>query len=676
MPKPVTHPPAAANPRVPKYRAEIDGLRALAVLPVVLFHAKLGFPGGFVGVDVFFVISGFLITQILLRDLDAGTFRYDAFWMRRVRRLFPASCAMILATMAAGWWILPPSIYADLGKQALATAGLVSNIYLWRFTDYWGVQAEDTVLLHMWSLALEEQFYLAMPFILSWLHRRHRSSIPSILAITGCMSLGLCVWGTVHHRSATFYLLPTRAWELLLGGLLACRVRSPRPSAVPAPVLKILAWAGVGMIVAAMFGFDSNTPFPGWRALVPCIGTACFLASTSFIDSVPKTLLSLCVPQFIGMVSYSLYLWHWPILVLGRFLLSSGDDDFATNIALMIVSLVVATLSWRLIETPFRVTGSRRGGHLACTPNSSLATLATGFVAMVIVSSTLVAFDGPSRLAFRRRDVADMESRLRFDWSKDCSDDALQQGGVRIGDPNKPVDVVLLGSSHGVVYVEALDAFLREHRIGGASFARGEEDPLLATDPTSYTRRDLNLAMRDRAIASRIAEWKPRIVLCCHRWSQALTTSIPGENHSGDSLRQRSASLAAHVSASAEFWGREGSRVLIVGEVPRNSSGKAKFEALLYIDWPTWREPGKTASLRHSAADVLRSRDGKTYDYLDVAPLFFDDQGGVRVTGEDGSWWYWDDNHLTVDGARMVIEFALGPWILEHICRTRNTTDE
>lgn len=651
------------------YRAEIDGLRALAVLAVLLFHAKLGCPGGFVGVDIFFVISGFLITQIILRDLDGNTFRYDAFWMRRIRRLFPASFAMILATICIGWWILPPTIYFDLGKQALATAGLVSNIYLWRSTDYWGMQAEDTILLHMWSLALEEQFYLIVPFVLTWLHRRRRSSIMPILVIAGSLSLGLCIWGTVHYRSATFYLLPTRAWELLIGGLLACGVRSSRLPSVPSPILQLLAWVGMGMITTAIFSFDANTSFPGWRALVPCIGTACFLASTTYTDSVPKAVLSLTVLRFIGMISYSLYLWHWPILVLGRFFLSSGDDDFATNVGLSILSLIVAILSWQFIETPFRAAGPRDGILPAGISLASPLVLATGFVALVVAGLTLVAFGGPSRLAIRRRDVSKIESRLRFDWSTDCAEAALKRGGVRIGDPAKPVNVVLLGSSHGVVYVEALDHFLLKHGLGGVSFARGEEDPLMATSPTTYTRRGLNVAMRDREIGARLAEWKPRIVLCCHRWSQSLTTPIPGESRSDDPRRLRAESLAAHVTTSAKSWGRHGSRVAIVGEVPRNSSGKTKFEALLYVDHPAWHEPNQSASLRQMAADVIRDNAGETYEYLDAAHLLVDTRGRIQVTGDGGQWWYWDDNHLTVDGASMVIERTIGPWIIEQIQR-------
>ena len=208
-----------------KYRAHVDGLRAVAVLPVLFFHADLGFTGGYVGVDVFFVISGFLITGLILRDLDAGKFSIVKFWERRVRRIMPALAVVVLASLAAGWFLLLPQGFKELGESAVAQTLLSSNIYFWIKSwigvGYFTPDAEVKPLLHTWSLAVEEQFYLFFPFLLLALKRIARHSIvPAILLLAG-ISFALSVWCSYRYPSANFYLLPTRAWELLIGSFLA-----------------------------------------------------------------------------------------------------------------------------------------------------------------------------------------------------------------------------------------------------------------------------------------------------------------------------------------------------------------------------------------------------------------------------------------------------------------------
>src|SRR3954464_14933807 len=206
------------------YRPDIDGLRALAVLPVLLFHADLACPGGYVGVDVFFVISGYLITSLILKDLDRGTFSLADFWMRRIRRILPALVAVTMVTALAGWFLLIPSAYASLGKSIVGLALLVSNMQFWRETGYFTATAEEKPLLHTWSLAVEEQFYLFVPVLLLMLARvlRLRRAF-WLIALAAVASLGLSIYGTKWYAAATFYLLPTRAWELFVGSLLAIR---------------------------------------------------------------------------------------------------------------------------------------------------------------------------------------------------------------------------------------------------------------------------------------------------------------------------------------------------------------------------------------------------------------------------------------------------------------------
>jgi len=282
---------------------------------------------------------------------------------------------------------------------------------------------------------------------------------------------------------------------------------------------------------------------------------------------------------------------------------------------------------------------------------------------MLTVGSVLVAFDGPSRLAVRRADIQGIMKTLKLGWA-DCAADDLIRGGRRIGDPTQPVEVVLLGSSHGVVYVEALDEFLRSHGVGGVSFARGEESPLIAGVAGLRTRRGLDVAMRDREIDSWIAAWKPRVVLCCHRWSHELLTATASTPNGNGEYDDRASEFAQRVAASVESWSKYGAHVVLVGEVPQNSYSKAKFEALLYLGGAVWKEPVRAGTFRRLAANVLRNGAGTAYDYLDVAPLFLDGESNVRVMSATGALWYGDDNHMSDHGARAVVGTSIGPLLV------------
>ena len=217
-----------------KYRPDVDGLRAVAVTLVLLFHAGLGFSGGFIGVDVFFVISGFLITGLILKEQESGKFSLANFWVRRIRRIIPAATVVVVAVLVAGFFILLPRDYEDLGKSAIAQQLMLSNVYFWRNTGYFDGPADLKALLHTWSLAVEEQFYLGYPFLMMLLHRFGRKVTVGALTFLGVGSLIVSVYGVEHHPSATFFLLPTRAWELLIGGLI-CFL--PKPTRVPSWLL-------------------------------------------------------------------------------------------------------------------------------------------------------------------------------------------------------------------------------------------------------------------------------------------------------------------------------------------------------------------------------------------------------------------------------------------------------
>jgi peptidoglycan/LPS O-acetylase OafA/YrhL len=336
------------------YRPDIDGLRAIAVLSVLFFHADLGCSGGFVGVDVFFVVSGYLITGLILKDIDAGRFGITQFWERRIRRILPALSIVVLFCLAMGWFFFSPLDYRKLGQSAFAQALLVSNIFFWQTAGKAGYFDESSVeitpLLHTWSLAVEEQFYLLFPFLLLACRGFSRRRLARLTLVLGAISLGLSVYCSYYYRVANFYLLPTRAWELLIGAWPAI-VLSTRD---PARWLKeSVSWAGLAAILAAIFLYNRETRFPGITALPPCVGAALIIwANRSSCTSVGK-ILAWPPLVYIGLISYSLYLWHWPLLAFGRYLVP-GPLSVGERGLLLLIGLVLAALSLKFVETPFR----------------------------------------------------------------------------------------------------------------------------------------------------------------------------------------------------------------------------------------------------------------------------------------------------------------------------------
>jgi peptidoglycan/LPS O-acetylase OafA/YrhL len=253
-----------------EYRPDIDGLRAVAVIAVLLFHAELHCPGGFVGVDMFFVISGFLISSLILKELDDGSFSLVNFWERRIRRILPAVTVVVLGTLVAGWFLYLPADFASLGKSVVAQAALVSNIFFYQQAGYFEAGADTTPLLHTWSLAVEEQFYLIFPLFLVFLSRFRRRSRLAAIVVVAAASFASSVLGTYAYPRAAFYLLPTRAWELLLGALLA--MTRGRVS-VNSWIRETSAWMGLGLVACSVVYYDGSTRFPGLAAAAPCLGT-------------------------------------------------------------------------------------------------------------------------------------------------------------------------------------------------------------------------------------------------------------------------------------------------------------------------------------------------------------------------------------------------------------------
>ncbi len=363
-----------------KYEKHVDGLRALAVLAVVADHlgySKLS--GGFVGVDVFFVISGYLITGILVEDLSAGRFSIRRFYNRRIRRIYPALIAMLAAVLICGLFGLFPSEFRDLSLSGLAALFSVANIWFWTQVGYFGGEALEKPLLHTWSLGVEEHFYLLYPFVLALLYRRYQTNLARPLAFATVLLCLIAIAWTYLDADSAFYLLPARAWELSLGAAVAVYRGKPLVHAW------MLTTAGMAAILVPVFAYSHTTLFPGLAAVPVCLGTAALLMLRDHPDSLGARMLGCAPASFVGRISYSLYLWHWPVIVLQRMLnvLSLPGQDLGRlawhgmRAAEFAVIFTLATMSYFLVERPFR-----RASH-----GSRLGTLAPIAIGAVVTAA-------------------------------------------------------------------------------------------------------------------------------------------------------------------------------------------------------------------------------------------------------------------------------------------------
>lgn len=354
-----------------RHRDDIEGLRAVAIIPIILFHSGISaLSGGFVGVDIFFVISGYLITSIVLRDMTAGRFSLLGFYRRRMVRIFPALFAMLIIVLAFAMIILLPIEFERLAHSAMAATGFASNLYFWRTSDYFSPAAELMPLLHTWSLGVEEQFYIFYPFFLLLVTRFWARGLRLLLPLAALASLGLGALVALHSPVAAFYLLPFRAWELLLGAMLAAGIF---PQVTRQGGRAALALAGALLVVAAVFLVRAGAYFPVPLGLLPCIGTALLIG---YGEGTPVGRLLEWAPlRWIGRISYSVYLWHWPIIALYR--TETGISlDLKETALLVAASIAAGAASYYLVERPFMSRFRDRGSSRRIVAGGILAVVA------------------------------------------------------------------------------------------------------------------------------------------------------------------------------------------------------------------------------------------------------------------------------------------------------------
>jgi peptidoglycan/LPS O-acetylase OafA/YrhL len=504
-----------------RYRPDIDGLRAIAVGTVLVYHAFPSLlPGGFVGVDVFFAISGYLISGIILGALRRGRFSLANFYARRIRRIFPALTVVLAAVLAAGWFVLYAEDYARLGRHAAAGAAFLANFELWNETSYFDVAAGLKPLLHLWSLGIEEQFYLVWPLLLIVASRWRRGPLAATIVI-GLASFAVAIWTVQTDRTAAFYAPWTRFWELLCGATLACVTAdvavavSPeiQPRKQVAWLRQAIAIAGLLMIAAAVTLLNASSLFPGYWALLPVIGT-CLLIAAGSDAWINRAILSLRPLVWIGLISYPLYLWHWPLLSFAT-LVSGRMPSAATRAALLAASAVLSWITYLVIERPVR---------FALPGRVAVPALAVVMAVLYAGGITVNARDGVVDRALNRSDAAhlvDYYDRMQYHslgasyrFECDFNDRATKKVRAALAP-----SCIARGRAHTVMlwgdsFAQALSQGLRENLPAGTSLAQVATSSCRAqVEDFETSVEDNRCEIADRYAMRVITDLKPDVVI-------------------------------------------------------------------------------------------------------------------------------------------------------------------
>lgn len=629
-----------------QYRAEIDGLRAIAVLGVVFFHFRLGlFAGGFAGVDVFFVISGYLITRNILTDANAGAFSFAEFYTRRARRILPALIFTVACTFWAGFFWLPPENLKLLADEATYALLSISNIQYWRNAHAYFAHASDQLaLLHCWSLSLEEQFYLFWPVFILFVRRRNGLMLG--IALAAAASFVFAILYNLRDPQAVFFLMPFRIFEFAIGA--AVIFIEPLLSVALAGVVGM---AGLVAITIAFTLLDDRSSF-ALVTLMPSLGAAAVIcAGTKYRLS---SLLTNAVSRFLGRISYSLYLCHWPILFFARFLYGEAAETWQGIVLGFAAMIVVAALMRRLIEQPFRWSAQ------SSSKKRTAFAFAFLILAAVIVNHLTVQSGGwPGRFP--------MEQNAAFDLRRPGLWPCKEADGYRcaFGDLDAPLKVELLGDSHAQQYVAALEPFLQKRHVRG-EVTTEVGCPVLEGVLLKGERSEICRAVRDREL-SRIARTDTSVIIV-QRWvyysDDALT--FDGQSAPDSSGATTYSFMRKGLERTIQDLGKDGRRFLIIGAqvTPRKECAfkiSQRLPAMLRPAQPfnCSAKPREQAENEGAAVNaMLRDVQAKWPDQIRLLiPVdYFCDAECPFV--RDGVMLYVDDNHFTVAGARYMGERA------------------
>lgn len=678
------------------YRADIDGLRAVSILLVVAFHAGLArLSGGYVGVDVFFVLSGYLITGLLLKEYDAhGRIRLTEFYARRARRLLPMAAIVLSVTTVAGLWVLPPLSRVELLKDARAAALYVAN---WRYssqaTAYSDAEVTDSLLLHYWSLSVEEQYYVLWPLLImvaGWLatriaRLRFRPTLLGMLGTVVVASLAASVLLTERMGPAAYYATHTRLWEMGVGALLAFAV--PRLHRLPRPAAELLSIAGVTAIVVAAMTYSAESAFPGWLALVPVLGTAAVIVGGHDGRTVLSSLLSLAPMTALGRWSYGWYLWHWPAIGLALLWNAERPVPLARSTVIagaVVLSLLVSIGSYKLVETPLRYAAwLRRGVQPSLAMGATLTLAPVALIGVALLADTSLG-GGAVSTAMGDRDGAELTLASSRGWELDlppspmtpaeAAEDHSDVGRASchvsqpdtapasprdctFGDPDGSALVVLTGDSHAHHWLPALDVIGRERGFAVLLVSKSACTPIDVPIWSGSFERPY----------SECAEWRGAAFDLVRSLERPLAMVVIGRSRGyRDILLDSGGSRVDDLSEATDLW-RDGSYrtlnawsqlsplVVVLRDTPRarddvptclsdNPSSPERCSLDLTRDWGSdaWQYFGEWSAAQTIDAEIA---------FVDPTPLVCDTSECPMVT-ETGIIKFRDRHHLTATFAR------------------------
>jgi peptidoglycan/LPS O-acetylase OafA/YrhL len=628
------------------HRADIDGLRAVAIIPVVLFHAGISqVPGGFAGVDVFFVISGYLITGLILNDIANGRFSIAHFYERRVRRILPALFFVLIFTSIAAYALLMPDDAWEFGRSLFATMLFSSNVLFAKQTGYFQTAVEMKPLLHTWSLGVEEQFYILYPLfvylITRYLPKRYVGVLLSLLG----SSLAFSIWDVHWHRSVAFYSSAARAWELLVGAILAVGVI---PAARSRIMADILASLGLFLLIGSFLSLSGSLPFPGVNALYPALGTALLIYSGTTQATITSRILSTKPFVFIGLISYSLYLWHWVLIVFFRYYSLRPLGGWC-SLVLISVGVVIATVSWKFVENPFR-------GHRGLVQSRSVlfAGAAAGSTLFVVFAGVLFLTHGlPARLDQK---VLGLLASKNDYWSRR---DACIDRICHIGDDRATPSFMLWGDSHAGAIAPAFEQIAAANGISGFVAFSPACAPLLGLK--RYDEDDPDKCDRfNRSVLTFIESSHIKNVFLHARWGLYAEGSRYGQEWGGPALLTSDRNPQADYGAFASLLRSTitklkqlDSNIIVVASVPEVGLDvpTSLARAATTRRSPALATPYSEFMARQERTFGLLSRLAQMYDVRLVYPDKLICDNISCPTTRKGYALYVDSNHLSVHGA-------------------------
>lgn len=657
------------------YRRDIDGLRGLAVLLVVMFHA--GFPpvsGGFIGVDVFFVISGYLISRIICGGIDAGNFTLTDFYVRRVKRILPALLTVLFFTGAVGYFLLLPSEHSLVGKHSIATLLFASNLSFFREAGYFDGPANLKPLLMTWSLGIEEQFYLFWPLLLQLLFRSkwNRKLVTAAMTLG---SLGIASYQVYHgNRETAFFLLPSRAWELLVG---ACLAQGLVRETLDRRINELVACVGLSLILFAAFAFKGTTPFPGYSALFPVLGTACLIYSgqSTFLS---RFSLQGSPITFLGKISYSLYLWHWPFLSLARIASANvAELEPVVTVAIVGLSFIAAILTYKYVETPFRT-------HTLNAP-SRVFGLYAGASSVMLCFSTVILFQGGHGADLLTKTASggsgpvtsERQRQLDCELPKDHAEITADMRENCIWGDKGQSRVFVWGDSHAFAISSGFEklgiktGFATEISSRAQCFpSRGLTQYLSDSRYDECTRKNTN----DLSYVQQQSEIKT--VVLAGRWALYLyadSTDIQGYTYRFNSMNDSKSDpwdqWQQSLSDLVDSLTRSGKKVILIGHLPELSftapdcHNAGKLASRAFITKQLTGQPASCAmnwnTINKRGAQIDRRIEAVAKDKTGVCTVFpqdyLCDQQSCFSKSATGTIYYRDDDHLSVPGAQELV---------------------